>query len=215
MPPPPVSLRHPGIVSQVGFTAEGARLVAFSSGSLRTVERVLPSGQKDTVLVYHPEITADTSPDDLPFGRIGQQNRLSSPRGKVVVWDLATRKAAELKPPPKSQVLAGSPGWPESRLTAADGKAVSSRSNSGIWRTGKAVGEATQLGVKPFEGMPSIQWAACSGDGKKFVAIKNRTLMLWDSSTGSPSELALRGREVNHAAISPDGKGPWLLRVDF
>jgi WD40 repeat protein len=208
VPPPAPSLQHPGVVARAAFTPDGTRLVALSTGKLSREERTMPDGTTGTFLVYCPE-----TPGDDPFlsgagaiptvgNLLDPRRRLAAARGRVLIWDVATGKPVDVKPPPDGQVLA----------VTADGKiALAAKRQDQIlaisvqlWdlMRGEPVGETAKLNE-------SIHWAAASGDGKTFATISDASLggpwlTLWDAQTGRRTDFPLRFAP-SAVSLSPDG----------
>jgi WD40 repeat protein/tRNA A-37 threonylcarbamoyl transferase component Bud32 len=204
IPPPRPPLRHPGIVAQAAFTPDGGRLIALSTGTVSREEKTMPDGKTDTVLVFHPETPGD---DSLVNLHGPPPRRLATPRGQVLIWDVATGKPVDVKPPPDSQVLAVTPDG-KIALTTKRQDQIGKPSVVQLWDVtrGEAVGESADLNL-------SIRWAACSGDGKTFATIGggllgSAGLMLWDAQTGRYTgfSLGVEGLSPPAASLSPDGR---------
>jgi WD40 repeat protein len=210
VPPPRLPLRHPGVVTRVGFTPDGARLVALSTGTVRREEKEMPDGKKGTYIVFRHEVPGDGSAGGLFEDAVPTaanlfkppRRRLATPRGQVYLWDVATGRPVDVKPPPDSQVLAVTPDG-RVALTAKRQDHVSAPSTVRLWdlTAGKPIGEEARLNL-------SVRWAACGGDGKTFATIGEvggAWLTLWDRETGRLVGDFQLGLTARAASLSPDG----------
>jgi hypothetical protein len=208
VPAPRPPLPHPGIVAQAGFTPDGSRLVTLSTGTVRREEQVMPDGTKRTSLIYRPETVGEDPVLGAAMARMGAFNPLlerssprhcATPRGRVLLWDLASFKPVDVRLPPDRLVLAVTPDGKTALTVPRQDPSLPSTAQLWGLAEGKALGEAVQFNYP-------IQAALASGDSKTIITLVAGGLDFWDCTTGHRLNGPMVGRQnAYQAALSPDG----------
>jgi WD40 repeat protein/serine/threonine protein kinase len=183
---------HEGIVTSVGFSPDGARVVtACSDGKVRIWDLV--SSTPVAPIMDHREFV-----DHAEFSPDGACVLTACRDGRARIWDART---GQLKVPP----LAHANQVPFATFSP-DGRRVVTASWDGSARVWDA---ATGQPLTPaLEHSYRLGHAAFSADGSRVVtAGDDGNARVWDAATGKPISPPLQHRLViSRVAFSPDGK---------
>jgi WD40 repeat protein len=203
---PPFKL--PGVAGAGGFSRDGRTLWALSTGSLHSEDKVWPDGVKRSTLVFRPETLDDDFLqgrvfDPLPIGGAllnPPPPRPSSPRGRLLLFDMATGKPVKTSLPEDQQVLAVSP-HAETALTIKKQGNPQFQSSLQLWdvATGEPIGSSMALNA-------SVRLAAFSPDGKFVLTSGNMGTIIWDAATAKAVTDFRTLGELRSLTFSPDGK---------
>jgi WD40 repeat protein len=187
---------HSDLVSSVGFSPDGKRVVTGSDDKTTRVWDLSGATPAATVLEGHEgKITS------VGFSPDGKRVVTGSDDKTARVWDLSGAT-------PAATVLEGHEGKITSAAFSPDGKRVvtgSDEKTARVWDLSGATPSARVL--EGHEG--EITSAAFSPDGRRVVTGSvDKTARLWDLSGVTPVATVLEGhrRAVESVAFSPDGE---------